>query len=339
MNTDRIAWVDTAKGIAIILVVFGHIFRGVHDAGFRIDEQLYILIDSVVYSFHMHLFFFLSGLFFYQSYQKHQSKIIFSKLDTLIYPFILWSLLQGGIEVLFSGYTNGNLRTEDIFSLFWEPRAQFWFLYTLFLVFLIVTIFYSLFSNKGIYTLFIISMILYLNINYFKPFLIPLYIFTYLPFFLLGILFSRFFSNLTFENPKILFVLFIFFILAQYLFHSTFGLNFQILGISSFIVSLVSVLFFISAAQFLSKKRVDFLTFIGINSMAIYLMHIIFGAGIRIFLDRVFGIDSFIFHILFGLIAGVGLPLVILFFINRFNIKYIFSAPISSFILMFFRGR
>jgi len=60
--TNRSGWVDYAKAIGIILVVYGHVARGLYNAGIAFPEPLYSLTDSVVYSFHMPLFFFLSGI-------------------------------------------------------------------------------------------------------------------------------------------------------------------------------------------------------------------------------------------------------------------------------------
>ncbi|WP_043367549.1 acyltransferase family protein, partial [Cupriavidus sp. WS] len=61
---SRDVWVDNAKGIGIILVVYGHVARGLHSAGIWSDATSFSFLDSAVYSFHMPLFFFLSGLYF-----------------------------------------------------------------------------------------------------------------------------------------------------------------------------------------------------------------------------------------------------------------------------------
>lgn len=61
---DRESWVDYAKGIGIILVVYGHVARGLFNSGISVPLNLYHLLDSIVNTFHMPLFFFLSGLFF-----------------------------------------------------------------------------------------------------------------------------------------------------------------------------------------------------------------------------------------------------------------------------------
>lgn len=49
----RVQYIDRLKGLAIILVVMGHIF------GF---SQLEDGINTFIYTFHMPLFMFLSGL-------------------------------------------------------------------------------------------------------------------------------------------------------------------------------------------------------------------------------------------------------------------------------------
>jgi len=57
-------WVEYAKAIGIVLVVYGHSARGAQAAGLFANEHLFAVVDSIIYSFHMPLFFFLSGLFF-----------------------------------------------------------------------------------------------------------------------------------------------------------------------------------------------------------------------------------------------------------------------------------
>lgn len=53
----RILWVDVAKGIGILLVLYGHLIEQVATFG----NQVALLQFQVIYSFHMPLFFFLAG--------------------------------------------------------------------------------------------------------------------------------------------------------------------------------------------------------------------------------------------------------------------------------------
>ncbi|HFZ2131086.1 TPA: acyltransferase family protein, partial [Klebsiella pneumoniae] len=135
-NANRNEWVDYAKGFGIVLVVYGHISRGLYNSGIISDTKWFHFIDSLIYSFHMPLFFFLSGLFLMKSLQvRGLPYFIFNKVDTILYPYLIWSVIQGLTEFLLSKYTNGNVRLSDVFALLWHPRAQFWFLYSLFLNF------------------------------------------------------------------------------------------------------------------------------------------------------------------------------------------------------------
>ena len=129
VSSARDRWVDYAKGIGILLVVYAHVARGLVSASIGLDDPVWRTIDSVIYTFHMPLFFFLSGLFFYGSLQKRGAQaLVLTKVDTILYPYIVWSLLQGTAEVLLSRYTNGNVGLARVLNLL-EPRAQFWFLY------------------------------------------------------------------------------------------------------------------------------------------------------------------------------------------------------------------
>ncbi|MCR6652537.1 MAG: acyltransferase family protein [Cellvibrionaceae bacterium] len=59
---NRSYWLDYAKAIGIILVVYGHIARGLFQAGLFPQQEIYQYLDSIIYSFHMPLFFFLVRL-------------------------------------------------------------------------------------------------------------------------------------------------------------------------------------------------------------------------------------------------------------------------------------
>ena len=117
---NRELWVDYCKAIGIILVVYGHVARGIHHAGLEINETFFRVVDIIIYSFHMPLFFFLSGLFFYRSLSKRSFIGFFNhKLDYILYPYILWSIFQGVIEVNLAQYTNGDATYNEVFSLLW----------------------------------------------------------------------------------------------------------------------------------------------------------------------------------------------------------------------------
>lgn len=61
----RHAWVDATKGVAIILVVIGHAWRGIDAAGLlqTAPAGLFNVIDARIYAFHMPLFFYFPVCF------------------------------------------------------------------------------------------------------------------------------------------------------------------------------------------------------------------------------------------------------------------------------------
>ena len=78
-KSNRIEWLDVAKGIGIILVVFSHL-----SANEDPNEWLFKLI----FSFHMPLFFFISGMLFSCNYNFIE--FVKRKFRTIFVPYLLF---------------------------------------------------------------------------------------------------------------------------------------------------------------------------------------------------------------------------------------------------------
>ena len=327
---NRASWVDVAKAIGIVLVVYGHVARGLDASSIGLNSEAHVLIDSIIYSFHMPLFFFLSGLFFSKSFEKYKALgLTYKKIDTILYPYILWTLIQGVLNVSLSSYTNNDKVLEQVLT-FWEPYAQFWFLYTLFLLFLLSCIYFSALSQRYTLPLFIASALLYATskqVTYPLPFH---FIAEHYVFFVFGIWASKCnFKNFA-GHTYVLWGSLILTLVAQYDFHVNQNFVYSDKGSYSLFLALTSITFICSLSVFLAARSVKWLIVIGSSSMAIYLMHIIAGSGVRIILVKLFGITSIEIHLLLGLTAGIGLPLVAMKIFEKYNIRYVFSAPLSD---------
>lgn len=78
VQVGRVAWVDICKALGIFLVLIGHTLRDVEGV-------------VVIYSFHMPLFFFLSGLVFNKD--KFDTFSFFkSRFNSLILPYVFFYL-------------------------------------------------------------------------------------------------------------------------------------------------------------------------------------------------------------------------------------------------------
>lgn len=89
MGTKRISYIDMAKGIGILLVVFGHL-------GFASESLL-----TWIMSFHMPLFFILSGMLLSHTNATRHSMSAFlkKKAKTILVPYFTFSI----ISIIFSG--------------------------------------------------------------------------------------------------------------------------------------------------------------------------------------------------------------------------------------------
>ena len=136
-NKDRIKWIDTAKGIGILLVIIGHTVKDYTDQEF--------LIRGLISSFHMPLFFILSGITFGQAENyKHLWYNTRKSFKRLIIPVLIVFSIQS-IVGLNSQYSDlGNYIVDRFKTLIYSSGADIdsidvkalrmtWFLVALFL--------------------------------------------------------------------------------------------------------------------------------------------------------------------------------------------------------------
>lgn len=324
---SRYPWVDCLKGIGILLVVYGHVARGVFAAGIDVDRELFQMVDSIIYSFHMPLFFFISGLFFYRSLDKQGSlDLVSRKMDTLLYPYVVWSLLQGSVEFAFSRYTNSEVSLFQVANLL-APRAHFWFLYALFFIMVLGSMIYS--SVRPAYFLGVV--LVFSLIFIFESHLPDRYnaglVLHYFVFFALGVWFNQV-RQWVLENSRILLLpMLALFAFGQWLFHGYFGLTYQDGGPGLLALSLVSILFMVLLARELSRYPVGLLMQIGYLSLPIYLMHVLAGSGIRVVLQNVLQVFDPYLHLLAGIGFAVLLPMLLMQAFRKWNLLFLVEAP------------
>lgn len=101
INTNRQHYIDILRGIGMIFVVYGHIIRIWPDR-------------SYIWTFHMPLFFFISGLIFQPTKYNTIKAFILRRSIFLLIPYILFYILcvpmWGGFTLLYTG----NLSVIDI---------------------------------------------------------------------------------------------------------------------------------------------------------------------------------------------------------------------------------
>jgi fucose 4-O-acetylase-like acetyltransferase len=125
--------VDIVKGIAILLVVYGHTAQGlVHRGWWAGPGASYS--RTFIYSFHMPAFFFVAGLFVTGSIAKRGNKrFAVDKLKTILYPYVLFAIISAAIEPWIGRFKSGTKPFHwDVFLLNLADGEASWFLFVLF---------------------------------------------------------------------------------------------------------------------------------------------------------------------------------------------------------------
>lgn len=271
---DRLIDIDRAKGVAIALVVWGHI-ASFAPAGSPI--WFYISIE-VIYSFHMPLFMYLSGfVFFYaglhERFWQSPSRQIVNRFDRLMVPFFFF----GFLVVVGKYFTEMVAATPDpVYSIedgIWKvitnttdnPAISLWYLFVIFVYAIFTPILWRLGGGKFFF-LFAVAAIGWI-------FTIPEQFYLariakYFIFFSIGgfVASKAAIALRMFENYGLLFLAIFILLCASFFTHP---LALIICGISS-----------IPAVHGLVRKNIlkndRILKTIGQNSMAIYLMNSLF---------------------------------------------------------------
>lgn len=102
--SQRLEYIDHLKAVAITLVVFGHFLIAINPIRFSYHPV------QIVYSFHMPLFFFLSGFMVgFKDNGKLPFSFIKKKMATLLLPWLSWTMIS-------ACYLGGGVITASIWT-------------------------------------------------------------------------------------------------------------------------------------------------------------------------------------------------------------------------------
>ena len=321
---ERELWLDSLKGFAIILVVFGHCIDGVYRMNLFTNYQSILEIShSVIYFFHMPLFFAISGYVFKKCLDS-KTNISQYSLNLLVLYFVFASI-QVAIQIIMGKSLNHTYSVNDLLMLPIVTIPPYWYVYVLAIYYIIwhgtekrigykAVLFLSLlmhtFSILITSNNFEIHRVLYFScffiIGYkidksaFLEYIIPISI-------IIGII-LKLLGRTMLSFPKLSDVLY-----------------------TSFNMTIVfSIIFsFCFAFKRICLLNNRFLILCGQASLYIYLLHCYLTAGSRIFLSKM-KCDNFYIYIVVGTFFGVAIPL--LLYVNRNKcsiLKYLFD-PIKT---------
>ena len=131
-QTDRIAWIDIAKGYGILFVIFAHLDVGI--------------LGTWIYTFHMPLFFLLSGYVFGLKYDFRT--FVNKKIHSIVIPYITLGIPMIIFKIL-SYYHASTLDISTIKELIVDfcLQRRFWTLWYIACLFWLNIIFYIIVSK------------------------------------------------------------------------------------------------------------------------------------------------------------------------------------------------
>ncbi len=273
----RIEWIDIAKGIGIILVVIGHISQNK-------------IISNFIYSFHMPLFFILSGFLY-----KPKEKYVRKKAKTILIPYIVFAI----ISYIYWFFIERNMREQDVnpinafLNIFicqagdenYVFNVVLWFLPCLFIVEIVFNLLYNK-VNKNKYMMpiiiFLMTIIgyLYSKLSLIRlPFTIDISL-TAIGFYYIGFCFNKYKDKVLISklisNKKIkIAILIISFIIVAVISQFVGGIDMNKIKynsyISTYIIAIIGSILIILLSQIINKNKV--LQWLGKNSLIIMCIH------------------------------------------------------------------
>ena len=331
LDEGRLAWIDYAKGIAIIMIVFRHVNTGFWDAAIPLDPLFYDISVQVGLTFRMPLYFLLSGIFFYRSYTKRGlGGYTLHKFNTIMYPYFIWSVVLMVLQMIFSQYVNGQFTSlADFLTIFYDPWGHWWFLYALFVVsVLYMVMFYVLKGQRLLILLFgLICYFLSYEIGKFYVFddILELFIF-----FTVGDMVGQYavkLHEIKWVNRKdVLIAAILFAVLGEYLLFTVWK------------EAPLAILFFALAGSFaasvaclhlsrLNSGVINVLRIFGQHSLYIYLFHAFTAPAMRVLLWTVLGVENLVVLEVVCFLAGVLGSILVYRVIRFFNGSFLFVPP------------
>ena len=327
----RIGYIDALKGFAALCVVFGHVAQGYIGAGMY-PENLSLLkaIYNCTYSFHMPLFYIISGYLYHHSYfreDRPQRKRIRAQVFNLVGIYILFSVAFGLFKIICSQYTNNETTFHDILLIGVKAIFPYWYLYVLIIYYLIFSI--PLFSNKKAELLMLAVVIGGCICSYFVPeetWFQLRYVMYYMLYFYIGFFLSSGRNRVL--NTKVVLPMFFAAITLLVLIWLTDAgnISYSVPGDKPIIAIGFSAILWYHFENVLFLGDCRMFQICGKYAMEIYVLHCVFTAGNRVLLPRL-GITNIYLNIICNVLISTAVPILSAVASKRLGIYNLIFKP------------
>ena len=143
LSKQRLLWLDALKGFAIILVIIGHVSGSFQKDNTFPDAVIINDLELLVGTFHMKVFYMISGYLFCNSYLRdgiiRKDKLIYQILNlSLLYVF--YDLLRYAFKSILSSVVNEKIDTSYLFMVWYKAIDEYWYIYGLIIIYALVVL-------------------------------------------------------------------------------------------------------------------------------------------------------------------------------------------------------
>jgi len=298
----RLKYLDVAKGIGILLVIIGHCIPDASTPS-GISEPIFAAMFKVIYSFHMPLFFFISG--FLTRPMNNRRELLKKRAQRLLVPYFFVGLTYLPFKMLLSNFANAPYDLGNLWKIFFgvNPDGELWFLYAMFLAAAVMIFFGNRVNFLGL------SVAAFLAVIDLQTNLFPVTFFRFGFFFVLGIYMRSEFPAFM-EKISVTSI-----IIAAVIFAAG---NFYLNLFTNFLTALMGILIVLWVSQKLSEGNFlgEKLALLGIFSMDLYILSDVVKIPFRIIFWNYLGMYTAAFIIC--VVCAVGISFLLSkYFIRR----------------------
>lgn len=316
---------DIAKGFGIILVVLGHCLLGLINSQFFSTPVAWPAATVyTIYAFHMPLFFVISGHL--ASGKLRPAGVTIRKLiPTIVYPYFLWSIVQGLTQVYMTKYTSSHVPISALYKILWIPIVPYWFLYALFfchLGYLVIRRLPFAAQMAIAACLYLLALLVFRRFGLIFP-LIVMETTRAFVFFVLGVITVNQVRRFGWKAALAATLLFV---ASAVVFYRMPWLD-TTLAVVSVITACAGIVATLAWSRFFALRPnllIKTLGFLGRYSMSIYVIHILLTAGVRIVMKRLGAHDSLGFtiaEIVAGTTFGIVVPLIVNWAVSKLSVE------------------
>ncbi len=304
--------IETLRGLAVILMVTGHVIGHDKYSGLRVDDDsVYRYLYFSLAFLRMPLFTAISG-YVYGLKPLHTGnlkKFIGGKARRLLFPLFTVGTIQYLLKTVIPGINHPAI-LSGIWKIYIYPFDQFWFLQAIFIVFATIALleYYNLMNSLKRWLIVLAGTILFVLFlpKFTSVFSFQGYLYL-LPFFILGLGIKRFEKYIFTSRyiPFYIMILIIGIFIQQLTWYKNYDLNVERTSSISIISGFAGI-----TLLFYTRKHLPLLSHVGYYSYAIYLFHIFSTAGTRLLLKGWIGVYNTMALFTIDLIAGITLPII-----------------------------